>query len=257
MSFQRLSTHPFALLAVDEAAPLLKDSVSRALDAVSQGRDAPPRAPEDPRAPYESRVWRRFFAVMQRLTHMRESHRLIGWLPSKPQLDRLNFSEDQWYDHHYANYIVLAAGVPDVSFLLTNAVFNLGIPPRLCSERAIRQNSWVSGSPADHALGAVIAASSMFSEPRNLHLHRGVRPDVSARSGFADFRALSTASFVSAFVGDAEIRRSLRRPYRDLATKLQAEIQREIDALSSAVYDLFSALAPRFMERRKDPPAAR
>ena len=64
--------------------------------------------------------------------------------PKNIPLANENFSKLDWLVYHNSTFIWTIVSLSDISFLLTNTIFRLGIPPKHCRSRLILDHEFVS-----------------------------------------------------------------------------------------------------------------
>jgi hypothetical protein len=152
-----------------------------------------------------------------------------------------------YINYHYAKYVVTIITIMDVCLILTNDIFRLGYPERLCNHDNIINNTWIISSGTNKALNKIKKIVEPWRELRNLFIHRGwdiYRDRLTALEGYE----------VSIEKGIISKRIPLNR-VRSIYESELSEIFKEFDnvepQLFDAVIELFSKLLPKYISWRQ------
>ena len=158
---------------------------------------------------------------------------------------RKGITRDGWMEYHYAAFAIGYSTCRDLALLLTNEVFRIGLPHRLCSMDAILHNYWVKSTDIPAALRVIAELTKRHQEVRNLHVHRGKAPDLSVLSPLGAFPMLSSVSLIEKVdpgsIEDSD-RRFVEYMFRLTADQLAKSMQAEIAEMETALTDLFDRL---------------
>lgn len=151
-------------------------------------------------------------------------------------------------------FVVSYSSFRDLSLLLINQVFRLGIPPRLCTRDAVLTNDWVKHTSVPTMFKTIENLVGKHQEARNLHVHRGRTPDIAAVLQNDDFRQLTLISLVSQ--GDplfAEANRDLlMEGLRWTADDLRGRITGEIANMVTALKKLLDVLKAEYQRKYRE-----
>jgi hypothetical protein len=203
---------------------------------------------------YSAEVLEVLKPIYETLDRCRWSAAFVKTFPSADRYEGQGITRNLWIEYHYANFAVAYSSFRDLSLLLINQVFRLGIPPRLVSPESVLSNSWVADTAVPTAVKQVISLAATHQTLRNLYVHRGKIPDVAAILEDEDFRDLSLISFTnqySDFVSGAE-RKLIASAYRMVGTDLQVRMKAEIELMDSALAELFSVLFELYQSKYKE-----
>jgi hypothetical protein len=179
-----LVDHSFLAKVSEDIRPFLQAGlvVARAL----HGKVAPEKIGElgQPQPyDYALQVWTRLTAMLGSLHRMHVAAAMVRHCPpSSQKLGRLVTFRD-WREYHSFVFYGSAVGVLDTALILTNAVYELGIPDRRCDREVVIGNTLLAHSPGRSALVRLDKLVASFRQKRNPFVHRGEAPDVSAGFG--------------------------------------------------------------------------
>jgi len=155
-----------------------------------------------------------------------------------------------WMLYNYEFYVLNYQSVLDVCLLLTNEVFDLGIPYRDCYLPRVCSNRHLLGTEVDRVLGQIRRISEGHRKLKNHLLHRGQR-----------IKSLP-AEVPKVDIGDAEVVKRLARAiHRDIGytkvlirewyseqdrERLLSFIKEEYAELETEVEHLFDELLPHY-----------
>lgn len=146
-----------------------------------------------------------------------------------------------WLTYHYSSFIWTAVMLADLSLLLTNIVFDLGILPKHCRMRLILDHKFVSDKAKD-SLNDLDKEVNKYRETRNLLLHRGDPPDMDGTSELVVLEALENTQ-PDIFQSRTE------EHYQKVRDSLLEDISKKSDILENLVSKLFDALKPSYEEK--------
>jgi hypothetical protein len=199
-----------------------------------------------PREFYASDVIEKIQPLVATLDRMRWSLAFLRGFPNARSYERQGITRDKWMEYHYSSFIVAYSSFRDLSLLLINQVFRLGIPARLCSKDAVLTNTWVKETEIPGIFRQLEKLGSRHQEVRNRHVHRGQTPDLTEVLENPSFRHISTITFVSQIAPDFVDRELLMMGYRLTTEELRTRMNSEIDAVVTTLDALLTGLHDQY-----------
>jgi hypothetical protein len=176
-----------------------------------------------------------------------------------------HFRSNKWYreaeivqsnyiNYHYVKYVITVVTIMDVSLILTNEVFRLGNPERLCNLDNIIKNSWVISSNIDKVLNKLTKMVEPWREPRNLFIHRGWEIYREVLTALEGLELMQEKGMLDTNVPSHRI----KFLYKSELSKIYKEFDKVEPPLFDAVIELLSRLLPIYKswrEKLQNPPA--
>ncbi len=165
--------------------------------------------------------------------------------------EKLHIIQNAWAAYNYDFYTMIYQSVLDISFLLVNAVLDLGIEERMCTENFILNNKWVKDTDVYKVLIEIKGISKNHREGKNLLLHRGRPIPMPIKTSFPfDEKTISTLAkernrstdYVRNLLDDFLAERDL--------LQLTQLMRKECTELETQVGLLFDVLLPMFLKRQ-------
>jgi hypothetical protein len=237
------ASHPFLKTLMENNKDYLKHVVS-SLGKKIKGMPTEP-IQLDSHHFYTSQVMDAVVPILNTLDRIRWARAFLTTFPNAKEYKKKGVTRDRWIEYHYTYYAVSYATIRDLALLLTNEVFRLKLPPRLCSMEAIVGNGWVKPTELPAILNELATQAKSHQEAKNLHVHRGKTPDIAALLDDDHFRTLGIISLGDLIgpqrLGAAE-RAIIQAAYRMTVGKLAERVDAEIAKLDSILVKLFTFL---------------
>lgn len=157
-----------------------------------------------------------------------------------------------WMLYNYEFYTLNYQSILDVSLILTNEVFDLGIPYRDCNEHRVCSNRHLRGTEVNRILGELSKMSEGHRKLKNHLLHRGQRikslPVEVPKVDFHDPEVIKRlAQAIGRDIGYTKI--LIREFYSEKdREKLLSFINNEYTNLEAKVEHLFDELLPHYLK---------
>lgn len=247
-----LEIHPFAMMLLEHN----RDYSQKLLEhrAKSDAGETPGPIELAPHHFYASEVIEAVEPIFATLDRVTSTLTFLRGFPNARSYVRQGITRDKWMEYHYAYFVVAYSSFRDLSLLLINQVFRLGLAARSCSRDAILTNEWVKNTKVPAAVKAIDKLAGQHQEIRNLHVHRGKTPDLAAVLESEHFRHLRLISFVSqndpSFA--SESRDLLTIGFRWTAEDLRRRMKTEIGSMTDALRQLFAALQEHYERKFKE-----
>lgn len=245
-NFFRLLQHPFVVDVIMNYSKYSKSISSQAIQAYQMGKQ--PEISFTNKMAYYHNVnhfLSRFIGTIERIEQVPI---FIRRFPNSKFFVENNISFYKWVNYHYSNYLVMSVSLYDISLLLTNEVFMLGIEPRRCNEERVANNKLVKETEVKSSLDKIKKAVEEYKDERNLYAHRGETPKL----GFMD--RLESYEFIQKVEDNLGIEKQndylqnpLLSPFirRDLFRRerkeLLSQMGQKIDIFIGLVFELFSS----------------
>lgn len=157
-----------------------------------------------------------------------------------------------WMLYNYEFYVLNYQSILDVSLILTNEVYNLGIPYKDCNEHRVCSNKHLQGTEVNRILGEIRKMSEGHRTLKNHLLHRGQRikslPVEYPRVDFDDPGTIERlAKGIGRDIGYTKILIKEFYSERD-REKLLSFIHNEYADLEREVQQLFDELLPHYLK---------
>jgi hypothetical protein len=183
--FQQIATHRLVQINFEYLEPLF-NKLSSELQNSDKEIEAIPKIELGPypNANYFHRsVFNKITAIIGCMGRLEDSLVFIQDFPKPKSFEKKGINHFSWLDHHYSSFVVTYVSLFDISLLLTNTIFQLGIPEEECKPNIIKENDWVKHTPVRSNLIELEKITSVYKKPRNLFVHRGEIPDIRSKNG--------------------------------------------------------------------------
>lgn len=257
--YEKLLDHPLVGSVIQNSGPVLAARVSAVEEEA--GTDGPIASGKRPnkavgaKAPvtlvltreqeYHDEVFFHVRGLAGAVERLDEISIYLGRFPNSPTFKRRGITMHRWVQYHYSNYLTGAVTVYDTALLLTNAVFMLGLSPKVCSEETVTKNRRVQRTKASAALNKLKEVTRQYREPRNLHIHRGESPVLGKLDEYENILWMHRAQ------ERLEINTGPRVPVRVVETlygferrRLVRSVRDETEGVAEAARGLFDSLVP-------------
>jgi hypothetical protein len=179
------------------------------------------------------------------LQSMSYSESLLSKPPGEKLVNRHGMSQADWFNYHYAAFIVQALTVPEAALVLLNDVGYFGFPEKLCTRQILLGNWQIRPTPAGKAIERLYEVVNPLRDMRHSYVHRGETPDHGDES-------LDRYEFIEAglrLVDGSEalfghLREPLRRARREANKEFAQTMRKTRIALGKHVLALYDALLP-------------
>lgn len=252
--YEKLASHPLSELLMENLQTVFPTIDRLAMQAAQDRtmREGPLR-PESPltisrrgtleslftdEQNYHLEVFAHVGNVLTAVERLCDIQTYISRFPQPRAYGKQGITEDKWIHFHYSNYLTTVVSIYDTALLLVNAVFRLGLEPKVCSNETVIENRWVRRTSVKSAIRKLDDITKSYRRPRNLYVHRGQTPKL------AILELLETFSFlrrVGKPTTDIEL---LNSAYGMARTKLAAALEKETGNLSMALMTVFDSLQP-------------
>ena len=135
----------------------------------------------------------------------------------------------------------------DVSLILTNDIFRLGNPERLCYPDNIIRNSWVISSNVHNTLNKLSRIVEPWREPRNLFIHRGWEIYKDKLTALQELELAQIKGILGIKVSSHRV----KALYKSELSEIFKEFDQVETPLFDAVIELLSRLFPIYKSWRK------
>ena len=193
---------------------------------------------------YDVMVFRKAFSLVDCIYQVEDTKWFIGRFPSPRRYEKEGITQHRWIEYHYSHYVVTLVSLGNLSLILVNVVFRLGIPEKLCTGELIKQNEWVSASSVNKSLSSLEKITKRHSPLRNLYVHRGKTPELHQvfESNLLDY--LKLYSFLNQAGHPVVDRKLLDLVYKGEISKILERLDAEITQTKQAVRELLDSLFP-------------
>ena len=200
---------------------------------------------------YNLAVFDKAAAIIGEIERLENASVFIQNFRNPRAFEKLGIHHVSWLEYHYSYFIVTYHSLFDISLILTNAVFQLGIPEKDCKASIINDNEWVKRTPVKTALDGIRKIVSNYGQTRNLFVHRGILPDIRSitDSDMIDIINLyCTINQHSAPIMPLEM---IDKVFSFECKKISIRLEGDIVIAQEAVYRLYDSLLPIYIKRAK------
>lgn len=165
----QIENHDFVRESSNDVQPIL-EKVHRDKDySLSEGER------------YSASVFKWAGRILECFVTLEHARAYIGHFRTNKWYAEAGIGRSHYINYHYFNYAITTVRIMDVALILTNTIFRLGNPERLCRLDNINENYWVRSAGIDELLKKLNATVEPWREPRNLFVHRGATLDISGQ----------------------------------------------------------------------------
>ena len=179
------------------------------------------------------------------ILHLSEIKILMRSFPNVKTYRKHGITRDTWIKYHYVSFISTVVGLEDISLILANYTFRLGIPEPRCSLELIIKNAWV-GTSVRSALKKLARTIDPLREPRNLRHHRGEWPYLEEIDELEFYTGLSKMSDGVEFIP----RRLMTLAYAEATREIIAQMETKEYECTTAVNALLDSLLPIYQRTK-------
>jgi hypothetical protein len=200
---------------------------------------------------YHVTVFQKAAALISEIERLENSIIHIQKFPNPRVYEKKGIHHFSWLEYHYSYFIVTYHSLFDTALILTNAVFQLGIPERDCKSSLIKNNEWVKNTPVKAALTSLEKIVANYGMTRNLFVHRGELPDIKAitESDMLDLlKVYSTVNQHSEPIVPPDL---LDNMFKYESKKIAVKLEGDIVKAQEGVSRLFDTLLPVYKKRAK------
>jgi hypothetical protein len=193
---------------------------------------------------YYRLVLYRLFRITSILQGMRFSESLLSRSPGEETLNKHGMSQADWFNYHYAAFIVQALTVPEAALVLLNDLGYFGFPEKLCTKQILLGNWQLRPTPAGRAIERLYEVVNPLRDKRHSYVHRGETPD-HGDEGLDRYEFLETGLRLA---GSQNLFGDLREPLKLARREGNREFARTMrkirTGLVTQVLALYDALLP-------------
>jgi hypothetical protein len=202
------------------------------------------RPPKAKLTQYQHMVFEHTTNVSADLDRLENILLMVRKLPPARTLEKWRLTQDEWLKYQYTMHLVTVDGAVDRCFRVANAVMNLGLAARKCTERVLLEQTSVKRTRVGTALRRLLKETKATRELRDLDVHRKELPPFYKIVGFEEYDwlpAFAMAAKDGATIADSKV---VHRMFRYSGQVLSMKLQKERTRLMQAVWRLFDVLVP-------------
>lgn len=253
MPNESLASHALVKLALENIKPLLDEAQDDLIEVAKQGvvrREGDATLLEYEF--YDDDVFSKAGALVECLDRLEQSQRLIE-TAGQSLWDAANLDRHTWIEYHYSFYVVTVVSLADISLMLTNSVFRLGISERDCKPSLITKNWWVAAQPdVKAALDDLSNLIKPYRVGRNLHVHQGKLQPIAKVMGSKMLDQLSLFSFVERAGKPVVPGTILAKGYSLEVPKITGRLEQERTEIRTRIEAVFDALFPVYKHKAEE-----
>jgi Cthe_2314-like HEPN len=247
--YYRLFEHPFVLSVLENEKIASAPLSNQAFQTYQLGQI--PKFTFTPEMAYHHNINHYFGNLIGTVERIEQVPIFLRRFPNSKFFDENNITLHQWIKYHYTNYLIMSVSLYDISLLLTNEVFMLGIEARFCNKEKIAKHKCVSKTSVKSSLDKLEQAIDEYRDPRHLFVHRGHTPAM----GFMD--RLEDYSFIQKMESEFGLEKEaidllnplsspivLRDLYKYERRKLITQIKEKTHSFIDLLVELFNSQKP-------------
>lgn len=245
-SSDEIASHPLVKQLLDDMGPVF-ERITPTLENRNGRRQ---KHPVDV-SPSEHYTWQTFgkaLAIHDTARRLEHAKGLVRLYPSPKDFESIGITRDKWVEYHLCYFIINLASIPDLCLLLTNTVFKLGMPERLCTLESIIKNDWVAETEVPKALRNLDKVVEEHRTLRNLHVHRGQVPKVSDLLDDDLFSYLSFITFAEKISNIELDPHILPQGYRTATNDLSRKMEGYFCTVLDAIIIVLNELQPQYLK---------
>jgi len=187
-----------------------------------------------------------FITALERLEH---SLKYIHKFPSPRTYEKQGITQYSWLEYHYSYFVVTYQSLSDIGLILTNTVFDLGIPEKDCTPQNIKNNAFIKDTPVKPSLKALEKAISSYKSKRHLFVHRGELPDIRSVTESDILDMLKVFSMVHQHSEPIVPLDLIDDLYRKESIRITSALNEDITKARKAITHLFDSLLPTYTKK--------
>jgi len=200
---------------------------------------------------YHVAVFRKATALIGALERLEHSLTYIQEFPRPRTYEKKGLHQFSWLEYHYSYFVVTYDSLFDITLILTNTVFQLGIPEKDCKAHIIKENEWVKHTSVKTALIGLEKITSAYSKLRNPLVHRGEIPDVKSITESDTIDLLKVYSTVHQHSEPIVPLDLIDNVFKHESKKIMAELDGDVVKAQKAIAQLFDSLLPIYIARAR------
>jgi hypothetical protein len=177
-----IKSHPFLLMLNRLVEPVIRQEIRQALESEKSRPNLPSKRVMSQTVkkvdPYHLEVAAQANRLWSSIQDLRLALYFLRRYPHEGLHRNTAIPHMKWIHYHYSNFITGVVGTYDVILLLTNIVFQLGIPEVRCRNDVVRDNSKVVQTKVRTALLNLDRTVRDYRPSRHAYIHRGLPPDI-------------------------------------------------------------------------------
>lgn len=202
----------------------------------------------EPPEQYFFMVYNKSIAIFNALERLSLSYHLIATFPNSKTSEKKGFTRDKWILYHLSFFTVTLTSLLDLCLLLTNEVFRLGMPERLCSLESITKNCWILPTDIPKALRALNKSLAEHQKRRNLHVHQGKVPDIAEILNDDLFDRLRMITLKERTNPNGINRSELSQSYRVTVKDLRARMVKDLNDVVETIHPILNSLLHKYSQ---------
>lgn len=139
--FYRLLEHPFVFSVLEKNKIVSEPLTEQAIQAYKFGQK--PKYSLTLKVAYHLNVGHYLRTLIGTVERIEQVPIFLKRFPNSKFFAENNITLHKWVNYHYTNFLIMSVSLYDISLLLTNEVFALGIEPRKCDEKRVAKHELV------------------------------------------------------------------------------------------------------------------
>ncbi len=248
---KNIENHPFMLMNFEDIKPLTKDMANKILKRVNNTGEIRSDSPIElaPKEFYCTSVFERSLNLINSLERIAFTIDFLKRFPSPKTYEKQGINRFDWLEYHYSYFVITYVSLYEISLILVNSVYRLGIADRFCNNSTIRKNSWVKDTDVDNILKELDNIIQPYRHPRNLHVHRGELPDIKEKADYDFWDIIQLLEFSNQISEPIVERKILQDAYASQTFFLTRNLTKEIENVQDIVSKLLTSLLPIYKKK--------
>jgi hypothetical protein len=253
-NYEKLASHIFMKKNFEYIKPVLDNSIPAERKHLNQTGKfrSNQKKPLNISDYYHVMVFKKASAIISEIERLEESLVYMQKFPNPRTYEKRGVHQFSWLEYHYSYFVITYHSLFDTGLILTNTVFQLGIPEKDCKSTIVIGNEWVKGTTAKTTLIALEKLISNYGKTRNLFLHRGAIPDVKSvtNSDLLDLlKVISTVNQHSKPIAPVDL---VDNVFKNESKKIIIKLNSDVINAQRSIAKLFDALLPIYKSKAEE-----
>ena len=198
---------------------------------------------------YDVSVFYAITAILDAVETLEHIQKYLDFFPRPKTLEKQWINQNRWIQYHYSYYLITYIGVLDMSLILVNRVYRLGLDEKYCKANRIKSNKWIKTSKVKKSINDIEQLVQPHKHARNLHVHRGELPNISDIIESESYDVLNLIISAQLLAKERIFDETLiSKAYKEETKQLLSSIKVDYQSLIKGVIKLFDDLVHRYQK---------
>lgn len=127
---------------------------------------------------YQTRLSRELGQLQSGFRYLKQALFLFSHYLREESGRTRSLTHQDWLHYHYSMFVTGFVSTYDIALLLTNSVFQLGIPEERCRADSVRENTHVKNTSVYEVLRSLEKVVNRHTQSRHSYVHSGIQPEL-------------------------------------------------------------------------------